>query len=640
MTGTRMTGTREDPDAQARAARGLPLLVHSMSVFRELFETIARNREIRTVVEVGVESGQVSSLYADLGATVHCVEPSPDEELRAVLAADPRLNLVEGLSPAVLGDLPVADLYVLDGDHNYPVVRAELDWIMRNAPDAVVVLHDVLWPCGRRDFYYQPSAVPPGDAHPDTAEDGPTIWHDDLTPAGFVGGGAFTVARHAGGERNGVLTAIEDVLEETAQQEAAQQETAQREAAPDEEAQDEEGGGWRFEIVPAVFGFGVLARTGTPGTAEMFEALAPHTSSGLLATLENNRIALYTRVLQLQYEALARADDANRLVETITAQQQEIDRLRAGRAGDTSDDPARSPAVTGYIESVAMHDERWGTFLEPDPALPGVENPHDVLGIQILGGHHADLGAFAGHNAVFDRIAARTAGVGLAYEDQCSAQHYFDIFGCVEREHRDLTRVVDVGVFMGGSSAVLAGCVEPMGLELDLVDANPAYLQFARERVRRIFPGAMPRVRMFFGDLPTYVGRVLRAEEGTRALIHHDGAHDFNQVVKDLSSLYFARDRVHGVALQDTHLRGNIEHYNFVDAAVHAMFGVDVKYEPLGARYAAGTPVTNPNQWNGNYFLADTPEGMYIPFNSVDWKYPHPTMELEAFLPVKAPPAR
>ncbi|QXJ23973.1 class I SAM-dependent methyltransferase [Actinomadura graeca] len=613
---TRMTGTREDPHAQARAARGLPLLVHSMSAFRELFETIARSREIRVVVEVGVESGQVSSLYADLGATVHCVEPDPDEDLRAVLAADPRLNLVEGRSPDVLGDLPAADLYVLDGDHNYAVVRAELAWIMENAPDAVVVLHDVLWPCGRRDFYYQPSPLPPGDTHPDAPEDGPTVWHDDLTPAGFVGGGAFTAARHAGGERNGVLTAIEDALAEA------------------------DGGGWRFEIVPAVFGFGVLARTDVPGTVGMFEALRPHTSSGLLATLENNRIALYTRVLQLQYEALARAEDANRLAETVRAQQEEIERLRADRADGTRDEPARSPAVTGFIESVAMHDERWGTFLEPDPGLPGVENPHDVLGIQILGGHHADLGAFAGRNAVFDRIAARTEGVGLAYEDQCSAQHYFDVFCCVEREHRELTRVVDVGVFMGGSSAVLAGCVEPMGLELDLVDANPAYLQFARERVRRIFPGAMPRVRMFFGDLPTYVRTVLLAEEGTRALVHHDGAHDFPQVVKDLSSLYFARDRVHGVALQDTHLRGNIEHCNFVDAAVHAMFGVDVKYEPLGARYPAGTPVTRPNQWDGNYFLADTPEGMYIPFDSVEWGYPHPTMKIEAFLPVKAAPAR
>lgn len=301
--GAAVTGSPEDPHAQARAARGQPLLLHSMSVFRELFETIFRCREVGTVVEIGVESGQVSSLYADLGATVYCVEPSPGDELRAVLAEDPRLNLVEGLSPAVLGELPVADLYVLDGDHNYAVVRGELAWVMENAPDAVVVLNDVLWPCGRRDCYYQPSPLPPEDRHPVTQE-GPTVWHDAVTPAGFVGESAFMFAAHAGGERNGVLTAVEDALGEI-------------------------GDDWRLEIVPAVFGVGILTRANAPGTEEIIEALRPLISSRLLAALENNRIALYTRVLQLQYEAMARKDDTGRLAEIVNSQQREIARLRS-----------------------------------------------------------------------------------------------------------------------------------------------------------------------------------------------------------------------------------------------------------------------------------------------------------------------
>ncbi|MEV3924817.1 class I SAM-dependent methyltransferase [Actinomadura coerulea] len=313
--GAAAAGSPDDPHEQSRAAREQPLLLHSMAVFRELFETVFRCRDVRVVVEVGVESGQVSALYADLGATVHCVEPAPGEELRAVLGADPRLNLVEGLSPAVLPDLPVADLYILDGDHNYAVVRDELAWIMANAPDAVVVLHDVLWPCGRRDFYYQPSPVAPEDAHPATT-DGPTVWHDELTPAGFVGDGAYTVAERAGGPRNGVLTAVEDALDGA--------------------------DGWRFEIVPAVFGFGVLARTGAPGTDSVFEALRPYTSSRLLTAMENNRIALYTHVLQLQYEAAARTEDATRLTETVNAQQREITRLRSDLDRANAENASRS----------------------------------------------------------------------------------------------------------------------------------------------------------------------------------------------------------------------------------------------------------------------------------------------------------
>ncbi|GGQ12742.1 hypothetical protein BKA00_006494 [Actinomadura coerulea] len=294
--------------------------------------------------------------------------------------------------------------------------------------------------------------------------------------------------------------------------------------------------------------------------------------------------------------------------------------------------------MTDYVSTVAMHRATWGTFLEPDPDLAGVENLHEALRIRIQGGHRAELGRFAGRNAVFDRAAARIADAGPLYEDQCSAHHYYDLFCCVERCHGELTRLVDLGVFMGGSSAVLAGCVEPMGLELDLVDVNAAYLLFTYERLRRIFPRAMTRVRMFHGDLPTYVAGVLDAEPQTRALVHHDGAHGFDQVVRDLSSLFFVRDRVHGLAIHATHLRGDIQYLNFVDAAVSAMFGVGVKYEPLGANFPPDAPVTVPNRWNGNYFLAGQPEGMYVPFDGVEWKYPHPTMELETFLPVKASP--
>lgn len=320
-------GTRDDPHRQARAARERSPLLHSMSVFRELFEQIFALRKVATVVEVGVESGQVSAVYADLGANVYCVEPQPDERLREFASEHPGLNLVEGLSPDVLGELPIADLYVLDGDHNYAVVRREVAWIMENAPDAVVALHDVLWPCGRRDFYYQPSPLPPSDVNPSTG-DGPTVWQDGVTPAGFVGNGSFTVAAHAGGERNGVLTAVEDALADS-------------------------GADWRLEIVPAVFGFGVLARNGAPGAAEIFEALRPYTSSALLAAMENNRIALYTRGLQLQYEARARAEDANRLAETIAEQRQENERLRAELDRSGGELAARRRELQGLRDELA-----------------------------------------------------------------------------------------------------------------------------------------------------------------------------------------------------------------------------------------------------------------------------------------------
>jgi hypothetical protein len=303
--GVDVIGSREDPHAPIRVARGLPLMLHSLSLLREQFEIVFAHRKIKKVVEVGVESGQVSSIYTDLGADeVYCVDPYPSDELRSTLAKNPRLHLVESLSPAVLAELPVADLYVIDGDHNYAVVNAEVAWIIANAPNAVVVFNDVLWPCARRDMYYEPSPLTGADRHESSA-DGPTVFHDELTPAGLVGLGAFTWSVEAGGERNGVLTAVEDAV-------AA--------AGADD---------WYFEIVPAVFGFGVLMRKTAPGAEKIMAGLRPYTSSKLIATLEANRIALYTRVLQMQYEAVAHANDTDRLAETVSAQRHEIEQMHA-----------------------------------------------------------------------------------------------------------------------------------------------------------------------------------------------------------------------------------------------------------------------------------------------------------------------
>ena len=320
-------GTREDPFAQSRAAREQGLLLHSLTVFREIFEELYASRKITTVVEIGVESGDVTGMYAELGAeAVYAVDPTPTVDLRARFEREAHLHLIDQPSPDALADLPVADLYVVDGDHNYAVVRAELDWIVEHAPDAVVVLHDVLWPCGRRDQYYQPTILGPEQRHDDSA-DGPTVWHDELTPAGFVGVGAFTAARHAGGEANGVLTAVEDAVA----------------AAPSP---------WTLRIVPAVFGLGILVRTDGPDVDDLLHRLEPYTSSTLLCALENNRLALYTRVLEMQHDAVMHAVGADVMAEEIAVKtayvaelEDEVSRLRSGLAEalvPASEPPPRS----------------------------------------------------------------------------------------------------------------------------------------------------------------------------------------------------------------------------------------------------------------------------------------------------------
>lgn len=281
-----------------------------------------------------------------------------------------------------------------------------------------------------------------------------------------------------------------------------------------------------------------------------------------------------------------------------------------------------------------MQTEKFG-FIEPDHTLSDlpIEQLHKHLNIPIYSGHKAKLSQYFGINSVFDAIVNCTEQFNHGYEDQCSTQYYFDLFNCIRSAYGEITRVVEVGVFMGGASSILAGCGLAFGLELDLVDINPKFLRFSHERIRRSFIGRDINVRLFHGDLPTYVRDVL-SRESAKVIVQHDGAHDFNQVVRDLGSLFYVQNKIHSLAIQDTHLRGMPSYFNFVDSAVHAIFGFNLNFKTIGTSYSADNKImTSPNQYQGNYFMPDTAEGMYIPFEANRFMYPHPSIPLDAFFP-------
>jgi hypothetical protein len=178
----------------------------------------------------------------------------------------------------MLARLPAADAYVLDGDHNYYTVLGELAAIAEQRPDdqpfPLVILHDVAWPCGRRDFYYDPGQLPPEAVHPHSYELGVKLGHRAAQPGGFRGEGRFAVALQEGGPRNGVLTAVEDFCRDRP--------------------------GLFYTEIPCIFGLGILV------DARLAPKLAPvlsaFTDNPLLAKLERNRLELYLHVLHLQDE--------------------------------------------------------------------------------------------------------------------------------------------------------------------------------------------------------------------------------------------------------------------------------------------------------------------------------------------------
>ncbi len=282
-----------------------------------------------------------------------------------------------------------------------------------------------------------------------------------------------------------------------------------------------------------------------------------------------------------------------------------------------------------------------GAFIQPDDSLRGCIDPAAALGLHIYSGYQArrDTDLFLGQNRIYDKIAERVRSLDLNYEDQCSSRYYFDLVTSLRDLNGQFTRLVEVGVFMGGSSSIFAGCSEHFDFDIDLVDVNADFLRFSYERVRRTFPNAANRIRLFHGDLPSYVRSVMmESGGGQQHIIHHDGAHDFEQVVKDMASLYYVQGQIHAIIAQDTHLRGTIKKMNFVDMALYAVFGTDLKYAPIGSVYEGDTEMTRPNRYQGNYFMPGVAEGVVLPMAMNTFQYPHPALDIDDFLPAKASP--
>jgi hypothetical protein len=241
---------------------------HSFANLAELLVPCLDAVGARSVVEVGAYAGDLTRLLVDWAGTtdarVVAIDPRPQPGLVQLEREHDDLTLIRETSLESLGRIELPDAVVIDGDHNYYTVSEELRLIGdRAAGDELPLLlfHDVGWPHARRDAYYVPELIPEGERQP---------LHE--------GGGLFPgvrgtvpgalpykwIAAEEGGERNGVLTAIEDFV-------------AQRE-------------GLRLVIVNAFFGFGALWPTAAPWSDALAAILEPWDRNPLVERLEENRV--------------------------------------------------------------------------------------------------------------------------------------------------------------------------------------------------------------------------------------------------------------------------------------------------------------------------------------------------------------
>jgi hypothetical protein len=176
----------------------------------------------RCLVEIGVAAGLLTEKLLEYGVksgtVVHAIDPRPQIDIPSWRERyGPSLVFHQELSLRVLGDIHHADVVFIDGDHNWHTVYHELKLLEETSRKdgsvpPILAMHDVDWPYGRRDMYYDPDAIPERDRHP--------YRQVGISPSGSEPAEAginsdVNNATIEGSPRNGVRTALEDFIGES-----------------------------------------------------------------------------------------------------------------------------------------------------------------------------------------------------------------------------------------------------------------------------------------------------------------------------------------------------------------------------------------------------------------------------------------
>jgi hypothetical protein len=242
---------------------------HSLANLTEILVPLLDAAGARSVVEIGSYEGDLTRELLEWadgagGARVTAIEPMPQPKLVELADRYPALELIRETSHRALCHIDLPDAVIVDGDHNYYTVSEELRLIGERARGAelpLLLFHDVGWPHGRRDLFFEPEEVPV--EYRESIARGGYLFPGE---AGLASGGLPfpRVARREGGPRNGVLTAVEDFA-------SAHEET-------------------RLAIVPVFFGLGVLWREDAAWASAVAEIVEPWDRNPILARVEANRV--------------------------------------------------------------------------------------------------------------------------------------------------------------------------------------------------------------------------------------------------------------------------------------------------------------------------------------------------------------
>src|SRR5947207_9566379 len=138
---------------------------------RRFIVPLARAHGWKSFCEIGASRGLTADRILSLRNIAYTIiDPCLDQDLVAKYAGNQNVTVHKANSLDVLPRLDGKfDCILIDGDHNWYTVYHELGWIRRRDlldRGGMIFLHDVGWPYGRRDMYYQPDTIPPEARQP------------------------------------------------------------------------------------------------------------------------------------------------------------------------------------------------------------------------------------------------------------------------------------------------------------------------------------------------------------------------------------------------------------------------------------------------------------------------------------------
>lgn len=177
--------------------------------------------EPKNIVEIGSDTGLNTKniLNYCLKNDAYLTSIDPAHQLNLKLLNEQygkHFKIFEDLSLNVLPHLDNYEVILIDGDHNWYTVFNELKIIEKQFDGdsfPFIIFHDIAWPYARRDLYYNPDNIPSEFVHP-YKKAGMFPYKDELVEDKGLNTN-FNNAISEKFHKNGVLTAIEDFIEES-----------------------------------------------------------------------------------------------------------------------------------------------------------------------------------------------------------------------------------------------------------------------------------------------------------------------------------------------------------------------------------------------------------------------------------------